>query len=166
MSNKNKGTVIHGWAGTRLYKIWSGMKHRCKSNLRGYEDVGVCEEWQQFEPFRDWALANGYADNLTIDRIDPFGNYEPANCRWIKKAEQARNKRPTGSDPVRKHKPYNKLKSILLDRDINYSELGDLLQISNGSVSAKINGLSDFYVSEMYAICETYGIDICVFLDR
>jgi hypothetical protein len=54
----------------------------------------VCPEWRDsFEPFRDWALANGYADHLTLDRIDPNGYYEPNNCRWIELAEQSSNRR-------------------------------------------------------------------------
>jgi hypothetical protein len=57
----------------------------------GGRGIRVCAEWQAFEPFRDWAKANGYADNLTIDRINNDGNYEPANCRWATYGEQSRN---------------------------------------------------------------------------
>lgn len=77
------------------------MKKRCLNpHVKSYRYYGgkgvqVCAEWMAFEPFRDWALANGYRDDLTIDRIDPFGNYEPANCRRISKAEQRYNRRDT-----------------------------------------------------------------------
>ena len=76
------------------------MKHRCYSKKAysyvyyGARGISVCDEWlKSFEAFQDWALANGYADNLTIDRIDNDGNYCPENCRWVTTDVQNRNKR-------------------------------------------------------------------------
>lgn len=89
----------HNQTSTRLYRIWSAMRSRCANSnhrfyyLYGARGIKVCDEWQRFEPFRDWALSNGYADNLSIDRIDVNGNYEPSNCRWASNIEQQRNKR-------------------------------------------------------------------------
>lgn len=86
---------------TRLYTIWMNMRRRCSSPVsdpgRRYVGRGiqVCHEWQDFATFRDWSLAHGYRDDLTIDRIDNDGNYEPSNCRWIPLADQARNRSST-----------------------------------------------------------------------
>lgn len=89
----------HGLAGTRLHGIWNGMKNRCYNpNVKSFKNYGakgvtVCDEWREFKSFYDWAVVNGYRDDLTIERKDPFGNYEPSNCEWIPKSEQAKNKR-------------------------------------------------------------------------
>ena len=77
------------------------MKARCRRvTCKSYQDYGergitYCKEWEHFEPFYEWAMANGYNDKLTIDRIDVNGIYEPSNCRWVSRAVQNRNKRNT-----------------------------------------------------------------------
>ena len=101
MSNKN-----------RLNRIYSNMKSRCynpkKEHYENYggRGISVCEEWLNtkhaegfrhcsigFQAFRKWALENGYAENLSLDRIDTNGNYEPSNCRWVTQKEQCNNTR-------------------------------------------------------------------------
>lgn len=81
---------------SRLYEIWTGMKKRCSNPAHefyhryGGRGITVCADWQEFPPFHAWAMANGYADNLSIDRIENDGNYEPGNCQWITRADNTR----------------------------------------------------------------------------
>jgi len=85
----------------RIYNIWHKIKQRVgltdwndNNHKRLYEERGIrlCEEWQNYDAFATWSLKHGYADNLTIDRIDNNGNYEPNNCRWVTQKENCRNK--------------------------------------------------------------------------
>lgn len=95
-ANRNRK---HNESGTRLHRIWKGMRTRCtnpsQTSYRNYgaQGVRVCAEWNDFTVFRDWALANGYSDALQIDRIDVRGNYEPSNCRFVTNQVNAWNKR-------------------------------------------------------------------------
>lgn len=93
-------TVHHG-RGTRLYNIWKGMRQRCNNpnhpeyKYYGGAGIKICEKWNDFQIFREWALNNGYAENLTIERNELDGDYCPQNCKWIPKGEQSSNKRDT-----------------------------------------------------------------------
>lgn len=95
---------VHGDSRSRLHTVWKGMRARCNNpHHTGYKNYGgrgirLCPEWDDFEVFRNWALANGYDENAprgqcTIDRINPDGNYCPENCRWADSVEQRHNQR-------------------------------------------------------------------------
>ena len=90
----------HNLTNNRIYSIWHGIKARCfNNNEKAYKNYGergitLCEEWKNnFMTFYNWSINNGYQDNLTIDRINVNGNYEPNNCRWVNQKQQSRNMR-------------------------------------------------------------------------
>lgn len=96
---KLRDNTKHGMSHTRLYTCWASMKARCNYESNpfyqryGGRGITYCEEWENFEPFMRWALANGYSDSLTLDRIDNDGNYSQDNCRWATQQQQALNKK-------------------------------------------------------------------------
>ena len=83
----------------KIYQVWYNMKNRCENRKNrkfeyyGGRGITICDEWQDFDVFYKWCMESGYSEDLTIDRIDSNGNYEPSNCRWITLEEQQRNKR-------------------------------------------------------------------------
>lgn len=89
----------HGMSNSRLFNIWSGMRTRCNNpndyhyKWYGERGVRVCDEWNDFETFQNWANDNGYDEDLSIDRINTNGDYEPSNCRWVTQYEQMNNTR-------------------------------------------------------------------------
>jgi hypothetical protein len=91
--------TTHGLSKTRIYGIWKSMKKRCHNpnsydfNHYGAKGVMVCDEWRSnFMSFYNWSMANGYQEDLSIDRINGLGNYEPCNCRWVTMSVQQNNK--------------------------------------------------------------------------
>jgi len=103
----------HGMHSHRLYRIHQRMMARCGHRsyrhrfADRYEDRGirVCDEWHDKEAFFLWSFANGYADNLEIDRVDPDKGYSPENCRWVTHKENQNNRTCSRSRRWSKHGP-------------------------------------------------------------
>jgi len=96
MNEGNTFGVTHGLSHTHIFRTWNGMKKRCRTPSTsayphyGGRGIDICEAWETFEPFLIWAIVAGYKEGLSIDRIDGTGNYEPENCRWLTRGENAR----------------------------------------------------------------------------
>lgn len=118
----------HGLANSRLYIIWFNIKQRCNNSKNpnykhyGGRGIKICKEWQEnFMSFYNWAMDNGYKEDLTIDRIDVNGNYEPNNCRWATSDIQANNMR-TNRILTYKEETHN-MKQWAKILNINYTTL-------------------------------------------
>lgn len=93
------GCSKDGHSKTRLYSIWIGIKDRttCEKRLRAKDYINrgitMCDKWNDWEVFKNWAINNGYSEDLSIDRIDNNKGYYPENCRWVDAKTQGENKR-------------------------------------------------------------------------
>lgn len=91
--------TVHGDKGTKLHNCWLGLRDRCfnPNNISwsnyGKRGITVCPEWDTYLIFKEWALANGFQENLSIDRIDNNKGYSPDNCRWVDRCTQSQNTR-------------------------------------------------------------------------
>lgn len=98
--NTSAYSKTHGFRGSKLYHVYSGMVDRCtRENHKSYAYYGgrgifVCQEWlEDRSRFFEWAMANGYKEGLTLDRVENDGPYAPDNCRWVDRFAQCSNTR-------------------------------------------------------------------------
>lgn len=126
-----KAITKHGQSHTKLFYVWHSMKNRCENpKHKSYEDYGakgisVCEEWHDSTKFFKWALRNGYEEGLEIDRINVNGNYEPNNCRWVNRTQNANNK---SNNKLIEHEGQTKtLAEWSRVYEVNYKNLSRLL---------------------------------------
>jgi len=139
---ENNFSYKHGGFGTRLYRIWFSMKARCfNSNNKFYKNYGgrgikVCNKWLEFIPFRDWALNNGYAENLEIDRIDNDKGYYPENCHWTTTAINCQNR---GNMKIKNMEMANEIRTLYTTGNCTYKELAKKYNVSISTISVIIN---------------------------
>lgn len=151
--NLSERNTKHGKCGTRIYRIWRGIISRCEiKTATSYENYGgrgisVCKEWHSFDCFYKWALENGYLDNLTIERINNNGNYEPKNCCWITKSEQSLNKRERKTKPkkMKKDNLLRKTYKAKIKRNGNHLFFRDWIE---GSLIIKTIGVFIYVIEE------------------
>lgn len=130
----------HNQSRTRLYRRWADMLSRCRNprsnnyKYYGARGVTVCADWTKFEAFRDWAMDNGYRDDLTIERNNVNGNYDPGNCRWATDEEQDQNTRHA----VRVEINGKEYRIKELSEITNISIVGVGQRIKNGETSEKL----------------------------
>jgi len=99
--NFRTGMAAKGSKYEKLYSSWQNMKGRClrishpKFPRYGGRDIKICREWLTADGFLKWAIASGWKEGMTIDRINNDGDYDPSNCRWISMSENSRKKRTT-----------------------------------------------------------------------
>lgn len=122
----------HNLSNTRIYKIWKDMNKRCNNpnhwanKYYRSKNISVCDEWKKdFKSFYEWSMNNGYSDNLTIDRIDVNGNYDPNNCRWATMKQQCNNKT-------------NNKRYFYKGRSYTISELSDLSGLKYGTLALRL----------------------------
>ena len=121
----------------RIYHIWYSMINRCEQKQNdAYKNYGgrgikIVNEWKEnFAVFEKWALANGYQNDLTIDRIDNDGNYEPSNCQWLTPKENTRKRRNVkltmdSANEIRK----------MISNGVKYEDIGEMFNICISQIS-------------------------------
>lgn len=157
----------------RLYSIYNGIKKRCYAEREPrYKDYGargirMCDEWLNpvtgFDNFAEWSLSNRYTDDMTIDRIDVNGNYEPDNCRWISLSEQALNKRDTLRVTYRGESV--PLKELCDRQGVNYDTVHNRIYSLKWSVERAIETPSQQSESLM-SKCRERGLNYSTVRDR
>src|SRR3972149_9937333 len=132
----NNSQYKHGGNGTKLYTVWKAMKQRILNpKNKDYKDYGgrgitLCPEWaNDYITFRNWALNNGYAEGLQINRIWNDGNYEPNNCNWITILENNRNQTKTKLSLMKA----NEIRELYKTGNCTQQELAEKYNVPQGN---------------------------------
>lgn len=138
----HKLNTTHHKTSTPLYKVWKGMRRRCSDtkdkryHKYGGRGIKVCPEWQaSFSTFEEWALSNGYAPTLSIDRIDNDGNYCPDNCRFVTLKENNRNNSITKLDKVK----VRAIRNLYCQGGVRQIELAERFGVTQQTISKVVN---------------------------
>lgn len=120
----------------RLRSIWENMRNRCNPGTSGSKDYGdrgitVCNEWNTLLSFTNWAFANGYSPELTLDRINVDGGYSPDNCRFATATQQARNRR----NNVLTVEAADQIKIYLNQANLYQREIGEIFGVSRRTIN-------------------------------
>lgn len=169
--------MSHELSKTRLYKIYQGMKQRCYNesdhnySRYGGRGIKICDGWLKnngLQNFIEWSLDNGYNDDLTIDRIDPNGNYEPSNCRWV---TRSMNTSLVFDKDIINHQVKNEfiftnnehliieLKKLMLDDKISKKEIADKMKIKPQGLTKLLNK-KNFGFEDVQKILEAMGYEM------
>ena len=153
-----------------LWYRWHGIKKRClNENDERYHQYGgrgikICPEWlESFDNFAEWALSHGYAENLTLERIDVNGDYCPENCKWITLQEQAFNKR--GTKWVDYKGEHTQLKKLCERLGVTYDTVHDRIYKRGWSVEDAIEKPSE-RENPLRRKCQEKGINYQTVRDR
>ena len=155
----------------RLWGIWNGIKRRCLfENDQRYHQYGgrgikICDAWQEsFDNFVEWALANGYEDNLTIERIDVNGDYCPENCTWIPLREQSFNKRDTIW--VDYHGRHIQLKKLCNEMKLHYDAINNRIVALGWDVEEAIDTPLNINDGSLRSMCIEQNLNYATVRDR
>ena len=127
----------HGMHGSKLHKLWDGMKQRCLNKKHqsymyyGGRGIIVCNEWLEFKPFYVWALSNGYREDLQIDRRENEGNYTQENCRFVTSAINNQNRSSTKLSK----KDVSEIRHIYKKGQIKQKDIAKLYMVSGSMVN-------------------------------
>jgi len=139
---KENGNFKHGESHTKLHDVWTNMKQRILNpKNKGYKDYGgrgikICDEWLEFIPFRDWALSNGYKEDLQINRIFNDDNYEPSNCEFITHTENSRSRR---GQKIKNMEIANEIRDLNKTGKYTQKELAEKYGVHRRTISLIIN---------------------------
>lgn len=174
MKNQNLNTFNPEYpiSKTRIYQIYQGMKQRCYNpnndafSHYGGRGISICPEWlgeNGVQNFISWSLDNGYEENLTIDRKNNGGNYEPSNCHWVTQSYNA--SKGMTDFPFFEQKPLTSagdvIRKVLLCKNITNKQLAEKLGVQQQSLSNKLYR-GDMPAKDFAGILHALGCKLCI----